>query len=260
MTAMISTQHGHAPLVLDSPHSGTSYPDDFGYACDFLELRQCEDTHVNELFAPARQLGVSWLEAHFPRSYIDVNRACDEIDAEMIEPSSSRLLVSSEKIQMGAGLIWRQTLQGHPVYNRNLSWHEVEGRIESCWKPYHKALSRLIDQTHQTHGISIHLNCHSMPSRHPLYHGRFAQGLAPDFILGSRDNTSASPRITKLLSQALSDMGYKVLINQVFKGAELTRAYAQPSMRRHCVQIEINRSLYMHEVTFEKNTYFSALQ
>jgi N-formylglutamate deformylase len=260
MKAMISIQPGHTPLVLDSPHSGTHYPKDFGYACDFLELRQCEDTYVSELFAPARQLGVSWLEAHFPRSYIDANRACNEIDADMIEPQQVAALVASEKIKLGAGLIWRQTLQGQPVYKRKLSWAEVEARINTCWKPYHDALSQLIHQTHELHGLCIHLNCHSMPSKHPLYEGRFAEGRVPDFILGSRDETSASPRITALISQVLSDMGYKVLINQVFKGAELTRAYAQPSSRKHSIQIEINRGLYMDERTFEKKSYFFNLQ
>jgi N-formylglutamate deformylase len=30
----------HVPLVLDSPHSGTRYPDDFRPAVDMAELRR----------------------------------------------------------------------------------------------------------------------------------------------------------------------------------------------------------------------------
>ena len=34
------------PLVCDSPHSGTAYPDDFGHAVPLALLRRGEDTHV----------------------------------------------------------------------------------------------------------------------------------------------------------------------------------------------------------------------
>lgn len=38
------------PLVCDSPHSGTDYPPDFGYAVSTADLRKCEDTHVHWLW------------------------------------------------------------------------------------------------------------------------------------------------------------------------------------------------------------------
>jgi N-formylglutamate deformylase len=46
VNAHIAQRPGRTALVLDSPHSGTAYPDDFGFACDFATLRQAEDTHV----------------------------------------------------------------------------------------------------------------------------------------------------------------------------------------------------------------------
>ena len=44
------------PLVLDSPHSGEHYPDDFDHAPPREVVRQAEDTHVARLygFAPKR--------------------------------------------------------------------------------------------------------------------------------------------------------------------------------------------------------------
>ena len=44
------------PLVLDSPHSGSEYPDDFGCAVPREALRQAEDSHVDELFSGAPAL------------------------------------------------------------------------------------------------------------------------------------------------------------------------------------------------------------
>ena len=72
---MIRLYAGTAPLVLDSPHSGVAYPADFGHCLDAATLRRAEDTHVEKLYDFSMALGASWVEALFPRSYIDVNRS-----------------------------------------------------------------------------------------------------------------------------------------------------------------------------------------
>src|SRR5262249_53901878 len=63
------------PLVFDSPHSGSEYPEDFGFCCPLDVLRTAEDTHVDELYAAAPELGATLIGAVFPRSYLDPNRA-----------------------------------------------------------------------------------------------------------------------------------------------------------------------------------------
>lgn len=64
----IHVVEGSSHVVLDSPHSGVCYPDDFQPACDRSLLRQAEDTHVEKLFDFAPGMGISWVEALFPRS------------------------------------------------------------------------------------------------------------------------------------------------------------------------------------------------
>ena len=76
---------GTTALVLDSPHSGVTYPDDFRHACDLQALRQAEDTHVEKLYDFAPALGVAWVEALFPRSYLDANRNTTEIDVALFD-------------------------------------------------------------------------------------------------------------------------------------------------------------------------------
>ena len=68
------------PLVLDSPHSGAVYPEEFAYRCPLPVLRRAEDAYVDELFAAAPAHGATLIGALFPRSYIDVNRAADDFD------------------------------------------------------------------------------------------------------------------------------------------------------------------------------------
>ena len=62
----VSVRSGHTALVLDSPHSGTRYPADFGYCCDLALLRRAEDTHVEKLYDFANAAGAAWVEALFP--------------------------------------------------------------------------------------------------------------------------------------------------------------------------------------------------
>ena len=73
------------PLICDSPHSGTTYPDDFGHAVPRALLRAAEDTHVEALWQAAPDVGATLLAAHFPRSYIDANRTLDDLDPELLD-------------------------------------------------------------------------------------------------------------------------------------------------------------------------------
>ena len=61
----LHTVPGTSALVLDSPHSGTHYPEDFRPACEIATLRQAEDTHVEKLYAFAPAMGVVWFGAFF---------------------------------------------------------------------------------------------------------------------------------------------------------------------------------------------------
>src|SRR5882757_2073605 len=72
------------PLVLDSPHSGHVFPDDFDAIVSEFELRDGEDCFVDDLYLPAIELGVPLLSAQFPRTYIDPNRHRGDIDLELL--------------------------------------------------------------------------------------------------------------------------------------------------------------------------------
>jgi N-formylglutamate amidohydrolase len=82
----------------------------------------------------------------------------------------------------------------------------------------------------------------------------------PDFVIGDRDGTTCEPRFTELVHETLAGMGYRVTVNDPYKGVELIRAYSDPKAGRHSLQIEINKRLYMDERTLQKNAGFCALQ
>ena len=250
---MVSSQPGTTPLVLDSPHSGTIYPADFGSACDLPTLRRAEDTHVEKIYAFAPSLGVAWVEAHFPRIYLDANRDTTELDATLLDgpwtdPLSTDPAVLS-KVRLGKGLIWKFTDDGEPIYNRLLSVAEARARIDRCWRPYHAAVAQAIDAAHARHGYSIHINCHSMPAVSASHATEFPGLVHADFVIGDRDGTTASPALSAMVCEHLRGCGYSVEHNYPYKGVELVRRYSNPAQHRHSIQIEINRKLYMDENT-----------
>jgi N-formylglutamate deformylase len=262
---LVTYSEGSTPLALDSPHSGTAYLDDFGYVCDLATLRKAEDTHVEKLYSFAPALGCAWVEAHFPRSYLDANRNTTELDFNMLadpwpHPVESHDPAVLSKLKLGKGLIWRVTDDGVPLYNRQLTAREVEQRIANCWQPYHAAVKKAIDAAHARHGYSIHINCHSMPAIASSHATEFPGLAHADFVLGNRDHTTSSEALVLSIKELLVQQGYGVAINHPYKGVELVRRYGRPTGHRHSVQIEINRKLYMHEDTLEMHAGFDTLR
>jgi N-formylglutamate deformylase len=255
---------GTTPLVLDSPHSGVNYPDDFRHACHMPILRRAEDTHVEKLYDFAPSLGVAWIEALFPRSYLDPNRNVTEIDVSLFDEAWPDPIETDPKVlakvRLGKGLIWRLTDDGVPIYERRLSVREVRSRIERCWHPYHDAVSTSIAAAHAGHGYSIHLNCHSMPAVAASNATDFPGLVHADFVIGDRDGTTAHPALSRHVCGFLESLGYSVSYNHPYKGVELVRRYGDPTRHRHSIQVEINRRLYMDERTLERNEGFPALK
>ena len=264
MASQIRFLPGNSALVLDSPHSGTQYPADFMFSCEALVLRRAEDTHVEKLYDFAPSLGVHWVEAYFPRSYLDANRNTTEIDETLLDalwpgPIETDVKVMS-KVRLGKGLIWRTTDDGLPIYSRQLSVAEVEARIANCWQPYHAAVMSAIDSAQTWHGYSIHVNCHSMPAIASSNATDFPGEAHADFVVGDRDGTTAHPDLSQLMCEHLRGMGYSVAYNHPYKGVELVRRYGNPASQRHSIQLEINRKLYMDENTLAITPGFSPLK
>ncbi|MCJ7800595.1 MAG: N-formylglutamate amidohydrolase [Polaromonas sp.] len=255
---------GSSALVLDSPHSGTAYPPDFMYACAMAALRSAEDTHVEKLYDFAPALGVHWIEAHFPRSYLDANRNTTELDVSLLDGPWRGLVetdpVVLSKVRLGKGLVWRTMDDGAPIYARKLSVQEVQARIERCWKPYHAAVAQAVDAARQAHGYSLHINCHSMPAMASSHATDFPGEAHADFVVGDRDGRTASPALSRLVCEHLRALGYDVAYNHPYKGVELVRRYGDPARQRHSLQLEINRKLYMNEETLVLLPGFESLK
>jgi N-formylglutamate amidohydrolase len=138
-----------------------------------------------------------------------------------------------------------------------LSVAEVKSRIDRFHQPYLHELESLAARACTEFGAVWHINCHSMRATGRKHGQRIARA---DFVLGDRDGTTCEPGFTELVAGTLRQFGYRVALNDPFKGAELVRRIGHPAQHRHSLQIEVNRGLYMDEDRIERTAGFERLK
>jgi N-formylglutamate amidohydrolase len=247
------------PVVFNSGHSGSCYPERFLAASrlDKNAIRRSEDTYVDELVSAAAGLGAPLLKANFPRAWLDVNREPYELDPKMFASSLPTYAnVRSVRVAGGLGTIPRIVSESEEIYAAPLSVDEALTRIDAVYKPYHRALRQLVIDTRAAFGLAVLVDCHSMPSSVRGAHGR----VRPDIVLGDRYGTSCSRELTDAAAQILTGLGYAVSRNKPYAGGFITEHYGQPSRGVHAMQVEINRTLYMNEHSLAKTTGFDRLR
>lgn len=249
------------PLIFDSPHSGCDYPDDFGTAVPLEALRPAEDAFVDDLYGAAPDLGAPLLSALFPRLYIDANRAETDMDPDLLDGDwDGPPLKPGEKARLGQGVAWTRYPPGPPLYDGKLPAAALRRRIETCHRPYHQALHRVLDVWSDRFGGYYHINCHSMPSLANDMSAEPAGTVRPDFVLGTRDGTSCSPELADCVRRYFTDRGYEARVDHWYKGVEIVRLAGNPAAGRHSLQIEISRRIYMDEDKIQKKAGYPAIK
>jgi N-formylglutamate amidohydrolase len=246
------------PVLFNSPHSGSTYPRAFLLASklDTASLRRSEDSFVDELIAGVVGQGFPMMRAHFPRCYVDVNREPYELDPRMFEgrlPSFAN--TRSMRVAGGLGTVARVVGDAQEIYDQRIPVTDALRRIESLYKPYHRALRRLFTKLHREFGAAMLIDCHSMPSSA----GSKDERPRPEFVLGDRYGTSCVGVVAETVEETLRARGYSVSRNKPYAGGFITEHYGNPAAGLHAIQLEINRALYMDERRFERSGDFGRL-
>ena len=241
------------PFVFASPHSGRLYPAGFvaQSRLSALSLRRSEDAYADALFGGAVDLGAPMITARFPRAFVDVNRAPQELDAGMFN-GALRLRVDTPnaRVNAGLGVIPRIVRDGAEIYRAKLDPREAEDRILRLHAPYHAALARLVEETLRCFGVAIVIDCHSMPSAAAI----------PDVVLGDRFGVAAAPILMQLAERAFEHAGFSIARNAPYAGGYTTHLYGRRDAHVHALQIEINRVLYLDEERIELGTTFACVK
>jgi N-formylglutamate deformylase len=255
---ILEPEQWRGPVVFNSPHSGRVYPRDFlaKSRLDLSTLRRSEVSFVDELIAGVVARGYPVMRAHFPRCYIDVNREPYELDPRMFHgrlPSFAN--TRSMRVAGGLGTVARVVGDAQEIYDQRIAVDDALQRIESLYKPYHRALRHLCTGAQREFGAAILVDCHSMPSAA----GNRDDRPRADIVIGDRYGTSCVATVAETIETALRALGYSVSRNKPYAGGFITEHYGNPSAGLHAIQLELNRSLYMDERRYDRSANFASV-
>lgn len=230
-----------AGIIFASPHSGNIYPQSFidRSGLTVAQLRRNEDIFIDKLFGPCVATGAPLLTARFPRCYVDVNRAADELPPRWCGTTTK----PSVRAQAGLGVIPTHMNETAEIYRRPLEVEVAKMRLVALYHPYHNALQDLITASIARFGQTLLIDCHSMPGFSPMGARR------PDIILGDRFGKACHPDTLTRIQGIFRAAGYTVSTNYPYAGGFVTTHYGRPEAGIEALQIEINRDLYLNPVT-----------
>jgi len=258
---VVAASEPRTPFVFNAPHSGAVYTRAMmrETRLNRQTIRRSEDTFVDRLFEGVAGLGAPLLKANFPRAYVDLNRAANELDPEMFAgPLKVPVALESPRVAGGLGVIARIVGDRQEIYSRRLPPEEALRRLDELYHPYHRTLSNLVAETVERFGLCVLVDCHSMPSGAVRALETRPQS-RPDVIIGDRFGTSCAGALTESVARHLRAEGLMAGQNRPYAGGYITEHYGRPPIV-HTLQLEINRALYMDETSYTPHAEFDRLK
>jgi N-formylglutamate amidohydrolase len=228
-----------SPVIVSVPHAGRAYSDGLLASARLprARLESLEDRLVDRLVWRAVEAGAAALVADAPRAEIDLNRDERELDPAMVQPRpAAGSTFESPRTRGGLGLIPARIGGSGAIWRQRIAASEVDRRVHSIHRPYHRALEAELNAVKARFGIAILLDCHSMPPR--------GDGEAP-VVLGDRHGASMAGGLVAAAEAAVRAAGFRVARNAPYAGGHITERHGRPDLGIHALQLELDRSLYL---------------
>ena len=236
------------PVLLAVPHAGRVYGADLTAQMrepDRASLR-LEDRLVDQVAeAVARATGAGLLIAHAPRALIDLNRAPDDIDWDMVaggapDPPRARLVAGS-RARSGLGLGPRRISGLGELWRRPLAREDLERRIAAVHRPYHLALADALERLRDRWGAVLLIDLHSMPPLGP----KQGADAAVDFVLGDRFGASCDAGLSAMVLGHFGAARRSIAHNRPYAGGYVLDRHGAPARGIHALQVEVCRTTYL---------------
>ena len=249
------------PVLIAAPHAGRSYPEALlGMMRDaeYSAIR-LEDRHVDQVAtAVARQTGAALLVAHAPRAMIDLNRAGDDVDWEMIRGgrlAEERRTVTNRRSRSGLGLIPRRLPRLGEIWTEQISREELAARIGGIHRPYHQALAKALDTLRDRWGAALLIDLHSMPPLLAKHDG----DRPAEIVIGDRFGTSSDGLLVASAFAYFARHGRAAAHNRPYAGGYVLDRHASPARGIHAIQLELCRSTYLDQRMAEPTAHMAAM-
>lgn len=230
---VIEPKHNVQPILISVPHCGTKIPENLidNYDPKLIGLLDDTDWYVDKLYDFASEMGITMIKSVYSRWVIDLNRAAD-----------SKPLYNDGRVI--TGLTPLTDFNNNPLYIKNEpDQAETENRLQSYYYPYYEKIESTLNHLQSRFDHVLFFDAHSIRQYVPGIHPE----KFPDLILGDVDGNSAHDQIIHLADEVLSTSQYSYQHNRPFKGGYLTRHFGQPHNRRHGLQLEMSKSVYMDD-------------
>jgi N-formylglutamate amidohydrolase len=233
-------------MILHIPHSSRNIPEALRgqFVLDDHALEQevarVTDAFTDELFICPDACRVVF---EVSRLVVDVERFSQDRD----EPMS----------RVGQGMIYTKTCLGEPL-RRELSPEERRLLKSEYYVRHHELLRRAVLEELLARGKALIVDCHSYPNR-PLPCDVSQDENRFDFCIGT-DTFHTPPALLQAVESAIRGRGYSVGINSPYSGTLVPSAYYRKNPNVWSVMIEVNRRLYMDEMTGSKLPGFNAMK
>lgn len=236
--------NARVPVLVAVPHAGRDYPDEIAANARVSPqvLERLEDRYADLLASMvAAATGCTTLVAHVARAWIDLNRAPNDIDPQMVcDMPRNAFAQPSAKVRGGLGLVPRR-LAGHgELWRKPWGRESIAARIAQLHDPYHRTLSDTLATLRARFGCALLIDLHSMPPLQPE-----SPMPAPGMVVGDLYGRSAAGRLSDLATRTLARRGYTVALNHPYAGGYGLERHGRPLRDVHALQIEIDRSLYL---------------
>lgn len=239
------------PVLVAVPHAGRTYPPAVTARMRDPGLAQLrlEDRHVDRLgVAIAREIGAALLVAHAPRALLDLNRAEDDIDWDMVEggrpkdfPSADPGQRGNARARSGLGLVPRRLPGSGEIWRGRLGQAELAARIEGIHRAYHQTLAAQLARIRAQWGVALLIDLHSMPPLRPSE----GELRAPIFVLGDRFGASCDNVLMGRALTHLEGRGAAAAQNRPYSGGYVLDRHGAPQNGIHALQIEVCRATYL---------------
>lgn len=252
------------PVLVAVPHAGRAYPGSLLERMrhpHFAALR-LEDRKVDVLGEEiARQTGAALLVAQAPRAMIDLNRAVDDVDWDMIgggAPGPGIHEVGSYtpgmRARSGLGLIPRRLPGLGELWKRRHDAGDLSARIAGIHEPYHACLAATLAALRARWGAALLIDLHSMP---PLTLRGGQPG--PELVIGDRFGTTCHGGLVASAFAYFAEHRRGTAHNRPYAGGYVLERHAAPHSGLHALQLEIDRSIYLDSRLLEPGDGFAAM-
>ncbi len=187
----------------------------------------------------------------------DISRVVFPVSRLVLDPER---FVDDEQEPMaakGMGVVYEKASRLQTL-RRPVSLKEKETLLDRFYRPHHARFTALVKQALDTHGRCLIIDCHSFPST-PMPFEIDQAPKRPNICIGTDDFHTPdwlAHRTVDLFQKA----GYLVEINRPYSGSIVPPDYYQIDSRVASIMIEINRGLYMDEVTGLKIPGFETIK